>query len=86
MSSFKEDMDKRMRRVCGVVDDSLPVVFHEHLTDSNWSGYADDTDFGASYEISVVVYEEDNIKRVASVTFSSLYYFINALESVKFND
>jgi hypothetical protein len=83
MSSFQEDMDKRMRRVCGVVDDSLKVAFYEHLSDSNWSGYADDTDFGASYEIEVVVYEEDGIKRLGSVTFSSLYYFIHALEGVE---
>lgn len=82
MSTFQEDMDKRMRRICGVTDDSLKVAFYERLSDSNWSGYADDTDFGASYEIEVVVYE-DKIKRLGSVTFSSLYYFIQALENVE---
>lgn len=83
MSLFQEDMDKRMRRICGVTDDSLKVVFHEHIIDSNWSGDPTDTDFGASYEITIVVYEKGGIKRLGSVTFPSLYFFINALEKVE---
>lgn len=82
MRSFQEDMDKRMRRICGISDDSLKVAFYEHLSDSNWSGYADDTDFGASYEIEIVVFE-DGIKRLGSVTFTGLYSFIHALEQVE---
>lgn len=82
--SFQKEFEQRLRRVCGVSDDSLKVIFYEHLSDSNWSGYADDTDFGATYEIEVVVYEvEYSNKRLASKKFTGTAEMIRALEQVE---
>jgi len=39
--SFKEEMDKRLRRLCGVTDDSLDVVMNTATeTITEWAGYS----------------------------------------------
>lgn len=79
--SFKEEMDKRLRRVCGITDDSLKVYTYDRIIDSNWSGDPDDTDFGASHEISVVIYQDDI--RIAGKDFEGIAELIRALDKVE---
>lgn len=86
MSSFQEEFDKRMRRVCGVTDDTLPVTHDEDLRDGSWSGDPYDTAWPAEYEITIAVHRKNgkySMETVASKTFSRLDEFLNAVMAVE---
>lgn len=90
MSNFQEEMNKRLRRVCGITDDSLRVTFHEHLEDSYWSGDPDDTNHGATYYIEVIVWTHNDTShprrfkdREVTTRFLGLSDLMVALEKVE---
>jgi len=82
MANFQEEFDKRLRRVCGVTDDSLRVSYWEHVMDSGWSGDPYDTNHGASYEIEVYVDIDRKTNNIIRKKFTSLGELMQKLDEI----
>jgi hypothetical protein len=83
MASFQEEFDKRLRRVCGVTDDSLRVSYWEYVHDSGWSGHPYDTNHGASYEIEVSVEVDRKTHNIIHKKFTSLGELMSKMDEVE---
>lgn len=77
--SFQEEYEKRLRRVCGVTDDSLDV----YCSANAWTEYSgcDTCGGGTNFDITVSVFESRKI--IASTTFTDLGDLIRALDAVE---
>lgn len=79
--SFQDEFEKRLRRVCGVTDDSRTVTYRVET----WSGFGGcETcgDNGAKSEIEVRVYASET-ERTASRDFDDLGDLMRALDAVE---
>jgi len=86
MSDFQREFDQRMRRVCGVTDDSFPVRYDEEIREGFWSGDPYDTAWPAEYEINVYVWKQVGTYKIETVgqkTFSEMSDFLNAVMAVE---
>lgn len=78
MGTFQEDMDKRLRRLCNVTDDSLRVTQDSKTI---YGGYCE----SCWYEdevIEVVVYNEDG-SELASTQYYDLGDLMRELDEVE---
>lgn len=78
MGTFQEDMDKRLRRLCGVTDDSLKVT-QDSKTISG--GYCE-TCWYEDEVIEVAVFDDQG-KEVASTQYYDLGDLMRALDEVE---
>jgi hypothetical protein len=78
MGTFKEDYDKRLRRVCGVSDDSLKVV---EDSETVYGGYCETCWYEDEF-VTVTVYAEDG-SELAKESFYYMEDLIAALDQVE---
>lgn len=78
MGTFQDDLDKRLRRVCGVTDDTLRV---EQSTETIGGGYCE-TCWWEDEVIRVSVYGVDG-KVVAEQDFDELGELMRAVDEVE---
>lgn len=92
MSKFQEEFDKRLRRVCGITDDTKRVRYDEYLDGGYQTCYNCDPgsygsfDYGPSYKIEVSVFYEKGTYQVITVaqrTFDGMADLMRALDEVK---
>jgi len=86
--SFKEEMDKRLRRICGVTDDSLVVVMNTATeTITEWAGYSceyTDTNSWTVVKVIKTLHEPTRwTETVAEKKFSDLGELMRALDEVE---
>lgn len=91
MSDFQKEFEQRLRRVCGITDDTKRVRYDEDL-DQGYSSYCpecnpyDSYDYGASYKIEVTVYEEKGTYKVITIaqrSFAGMAELMRALDAVE---
>ena len=76
MGSFKEDYDKRLRRVCGVTDDTLRV---EETSRTVYGGYCET----CAYEEELIeINVWDGRTKVATKDFYDMGELIRAMDKV----
>ena len=78
MGTFKEEYDKRLRRLCGVTDDTLNVV---EDSETVYGGYCE-TCWYEEEVVTVTVYDADH-KQVAKQQFYDASDLIRALDEVE---
>jgi hypothetical protein len=79
--SFKEEMDKRLRRLCRVTNDSLEVVLVEKLgIKTEWAGYSCEWSEG-TFEAVIRVLNGREV--VGTETFKDLGELMRALDEVE---
>lgn len=88
--SFKEEMDKRLRRACGITDDSLEVFIDTATeTITEWAGYSCEYTETNSWTVVKVIkfYDKENNPYwkdvVAEKKFKDLGALMRALDEVE---
>lgn len=81
--SFQEEFDQRLRRVCGVTDDSMTVTYREDER-REYSGYCSTCAFEEIIKFIEVTVWADNGRNVyATKRFDELGEMMRALDEVE---
>lgn len=92
MSKFQKEFDQRLRRVCGITDDTKRVRYDEDIDPGHqtcFQCYPDDYgsfDYGPEYKVRVTVYEERGTYQtvgIAEKVFDGLADLMRALDEVE---